>query len=240
MDCNQKNFTLIELLVVISIIAILAGMLLPALNKARETARGISCVSNLKQIGTAMHMYVNDNKDYLPLREFQWMVSGSNYAQSYAAALFDYLEPGKTRFGTSHYRISPRFPKLFECPTFPEEPLTRREYSSCVHYGCVMSVLVKLNATTLQGTKINNSKAVKNPSHVVVLTDVKKNMDTAITNHFEVTNSSSPADYLLSSVYYTPRVAHNQNVNVLFLGNNVSPVIYSKLSRGTEYIWDIK
>ena len=60
------RFTLIELLVVIAIIAILAGMLLPALNKAREMARGTQCKSQYKGIATALGMYGSDYKEYLP------------------------------------------------------------------------------------------------------------------------------------------------------------------------------
>ena len=63
---GKRNFTLIELLIVVAIIAILAGMLLPALNKARAKATSIACSSNLRQITQAMMRYALDNNEYIP------------------------------------------------------------------------------------------------------------------------------------------------------------------------------
>ncbi len=65
---KQRNFTLIELLVVVAIIAILASLLLPALGRARDTAKRISELNDRKQLGMITIMYANDNQEYLPPR----------------------------------------------------------------------------------------------------------------------------------------------------------------------------
>ena len=77
---RKQHFTLIELLVVIAIIAILAAMLLPALQKARESARASNCMSNQKQIALSAIQYTGDNNDFLPPTGFALGGTMANYA----------------------------------------------------------------------------------------------------------------------------------------------------------------
>ena len=92
-ESRNRAFTLIELLVVISVISLLMGILVPALNKAKAKARRTVCMSNLKQIGVAFKVYLDDNRDIMPsASEFPSLVTDPN-DYGYRPAITKFLMP---------------------------------------------------------------------------------------------------------------------------------------------------
>lgn len=120
---KKRRFTLIELLVVIAIIAILASMLLPALNNARERGRSVQCLNHLRQIGTAHQGYFSDNADYVG---YAAQGPGWSDVRSWRHALLPYLEKASLADHTDTADV--KYPPILQCPSVPVEEFARLDW----------------------------------------------------------------------------------------------------------------
>ena len=118
----QKGFTLIELLIVIAIIAILASLLLPALQSARRKVYTASCMSSMRQIGQSIFLYIGDNDDYPPA-PFEWasyLWKGNYIPKKNSAKLYGTLAVFKIR----HLMICPMLASVTDSPKWPSGQLS--------------------------------------------------------------------------------------------------------------------
>ena len=220
----KKPFTLIELLVVIAIIAILAAMLLPALNQARAKARDAQCISNLKQLGTYMAMYVDSNDDIFP--RYQGNIKGGDHGK-WQDMLFSLYNPN-TFYSTSdasfiHYddrnQKTMRPYAVFACPANPAAQ--EKQYGGHRHY-VMNSYLGEYNADweKNRGATTKRSK-VQNPASRMVMVDADRGETASwqgLAIHMRKYITPGDQDYPEG---YGFRHAGNKAVNVGFVDGHV-------------------
>ena len=169
---SNRGFTLIELLVVISIIALLIGLLLPALTRAREGARRAQCLSNLKQIGLGLQYYVNEY-DMIPreasgggdrLFDLPWAWVFRPYFTKMTNAEFF------TNFGNDHYEQT----KIYRCPSFPGEVHK-------IHYiNNGMNFTDRGEVTTNPRQKACKPNCFANPTQTIYMTEYTDDLDNTL------------------------------------------------------------
>ena len=228
-------FTLIELLVVIAIIAILAAMLLPALNAARERGRQATCTNNLKQLGINLTLYASDNGDWLPPMDY-----GTAVRPYWTDAMMGRRKDGtygaETGFTNGAYlQIG-----ILRCPSVSGNvPVDGSSswYITTPHYGNNCNIMRRHSDPMLR------LSSIKNVSKKFAFMDSWAGSSTGLNEtrgYYRIFGGSARFDYSNSYQGY-PAARHSGSCNVLMLGGNVTGYrVKNVRDPGAGYPFDVQ
>lgn len=229
---KRKGFTLIELLIVIAIIAILAAILFPAFSRARENARAISCLSNMKQIGLAIQQYNQDYDGYYPFSRVL-LPAQKNWYDGYLDPYIKGRQIGKCPSAPDNWTIGYSYNQAFGY--FPGGQITPSRKGQLVNFSnyCANHPIYDgINEASVQepSTSINVIEAALNYYYWTISTGATDSAAIAQLSYF------TPYPGVMVARYYHQEAGlHNGGLNVLYADGHVKRQKLDALMESTQW-----